>query len=535
MINMAYAINEIVSKIGNISIEGNVIPNEWYTHLRNENGKFHSIAAIILADIVYWYRPIPIYDITTKQVIGFGKKFKEDHLQAGYKYFNEKFGLTESQTRSALVFLEKNHLIFREFRNIIVTGQVVNNVMYIGINPENISKITKSSNNDSVQISALPSFTNNVVTPTSLQHAESANTILSPVYQNKPKEKDWSAKFTDEQKAFLDYLLNIKPEIGEPIEKNHATWWIKSFGIEKIKIALQVYWQRIEIAKQDSTTPIPQNIGKYVRKALNDGLVPVSLSVVTNNFLLPPCSEKNDQVAKKTEPGALKNSTTNTQISMTYLLVNEVNDKRASMTFQKEERDNTQKKEVKEFLSIKDQTQSLFSSKPLDSETKTLKKSNSQIDWKETFTAEEKKYLSYLLRVKPEIGDSIEEKHATWWIKNFGVEKVKIALLVYWQQVDKSKKNINVPLPKSLGAYVRDALNKGTQPCREIDKRNKVFAEKFKKQMGWSALTITEKYCRADDLGKDWYYNMPEALFVDSLKETFENYYGYPEKKNCAA
>jgi hypothetical protein len=72
---MAYAINEIVEQVGKIAFEGNVIPNEWYTHLRNENGKIQTNAALILADIVFWYRPIPIYDIKTGELIGRGKKY----------------------------------------------------------------------------------------------------------------------------------------------------------------------------------------------------------------------------------------------------------------------------------------------------------------------------------------------------------------------------------------------------------------------------------------------------------------------------
>lgn len=147
------------------------------------------------------------------------------------------------------------------------------------------------------------------------------------------------------------------------------------------------------------------------------------------------------------------------------------------------------------------------------------KRSNRKTDWKNDFTSEGKKFLSYLLRFQPEKGDLIEEKHATWWIKHFGIEKIKIALQVYRQQVEKAKKNSNVPMPASLGAYVRDALNKGTQPCRESDLRNKAFAESFKKQVGWSELTITEKYCRVDDLGKEWYYHLPEAFFCRQFEE----------------
>lgn len=128
---------------------------------------------------------------------------------------------------------------------------------------------------------------------------------------------------------------------------------------------------------------------------------------------------------------------------------------------------------------------------------------------------QEKKYFHTLLNIRPERGEAIEKDHATWWIKHFGIEKVKIALLVYWQQVEKAKKDPKIPMPKSIGAYVREALNKGTQPCREADGRNKAFAEQFKKQFNWSELIITEKYCSLKEIGKDWYYFIPENIFAE--------------------
>ncbi|KIC70793.1 hypothetical protein DB44_FV00050 [Candidatus Protochlamydia amoebophila] len=38
--------------MGKIAIQGNIILNEWYAHLRNEKGKIQINTALILADIV---------------------------------------------------------------------------------------------------------------------------------------------------------------------------------------------------------------------------------------------------------------------------------------------------------------------------------------------------------------------------------------------------------------------------------------------------------------------------------------------------
>ena len=49
--------NEIVDAMGSINISGNIIPAVWYRTITKENGKPYLLAIVILADIVYWYRP----------------------------------------------------------------------------------------------------------------------------------------------------------------------------------------------------------------------------------------------------------------------------------------------------------------------------------------------------------------------------------------------------------------------------------------------------------------------------------------------
>lgn len=162
--------------------------------------------------------------------------------------------------------------------------------------------------------------------------------------------------------------------------------------------------------------------------------------------------------------------------------------------------------------------------------TKTSSKISSHIlkinekDWSLTFSKEEKDYLAFLLKIVPEVGESISLNTATWWIKNFGKEKIEIALKVYWEQVTKAKNNKKIPLPQSIGAYVRHALNKNLRPFEELDLKNKNFAENFKLLNELKNLTIREKYCRAEGLGKEWYYSLPENLFKESLESSYMNF-----------
>ena len=68
--------NRIVDEVGRINISGNIIPMVWFQAIRYPNGKPNVNAIIILADIVYWYRPTEIRDEITGQVVGRRKKFR---------------------------------------------------------------------------------------------------------------------------------------------------------------------------------------------------------------------------------------------------------------------------------------------------------------------------------------------------------------------------------------------------------------------------------------------------------------------------
>ena len=63
--------NNIVDTMAEISITGNIIPQEWYKHIVRKNGKPHLLAITILGDIVYWYRPTEVRDEVTGHTTGF--------------------------------------------------------------------------------------------------------------------------------------------------------------------------------------------------------------------------------------------------------------------------------------------------------------------------------------------------------------------------------------------------------------------------------------------------------------------------------
>lgn len=131
-------INPKVLEIGQMNITGNVIPEAWFQNIVRPNGKAYITAIIILADILYWYRPTEVRDEHTGRVIQYKQKFKADMLQKSYSELSEKFGLGKKETTNAVIHLESMGLIKRVFR----TVNKFPNVMFIDIFPQAIKEIS---------------------------------------------------------------------------------------------------------------------------------------------------------------------------------------------------------------------------------------------------------------------------------------------------------------------------------------------------------------------------------------------------------
>ena len=136
--------NNIVDLMGEINISGNIVPMTWLKNILTEKGKPYLLAIMILADLVYWYRPSEIRDEGTGEVVGFKKKFKADLLQRSYKQLIEEYGESRSTITRALTRLEELGLIKRVFKEIKRENGTLSNVMYIEIFPEVIKEYTYS-------------------------------------------------------------------------------------------------------------------------------------------------------------------------------------------------------------------------------------------------------------------------------------------------------------------------------------------------------------------------------------------------------
>ena len=131
-----------VDAIGTLPFMGTLIPHAWYTVLTLPSGKPDLVAITLLADIVYWYRPVVERDPTTGEVLRQRKKFKADMLQRSYQAFAAQFGFTKRQVREALSRLTQTGVIRKEFRHLDTPYGRCANVLFVAPIPATLQAIT---------------------------------------------------------------------------------------------------------------------------------------------------------------------------------------------------------------------------------------------------------------------------------------------------------------------------------------------------------------------------------------------------------
>ncbi len=149
---------KVVDQVGNMKIEGNLVPHLWYKNITYASGKAHFVAITLLADILYWYRPTLVRD-ESGDVIGTRTKFKGDMLQKSYQAFSDTYGFTKRQVKEAVDFLVENHLLIREFRTITTSNIVLSNVMYVQPVAGNVNKVMTGKCHVSELVSICPDDT----------------------------------------------------------------------------------------------------------------------------------------------------------------------------------------------------------------------------------------------------------------------------------------------------------------------------------------------------------------------------------------
>ena len=121
-----------------IRITGNVIPPVWYQQLLTKAGKPNACAITILADLVYWYRPIEVRDEKTGKVVGLARKFRGNFLQRSYADLQATYGYTKKQCQTAFELLEKHNVAHRIFDAVRNGNQLQPNTMFLRLVPSTV-------------------------------------------------------------------------------------------------------------------------------------------------------------------------------------------------------------------------------------------------------------------------------------------------------------------------------------------------------------------------------------------------------------
>ncbi len=131
----AKRLNKVEEFLAGQRIEGNIIPLRWFQVIGTVNryGQFKAnlLAINIMAELVYWYRPVEVRDETAGESLGYRSKFEADMYQLAYRHAKVKFGASKKSVKAACDSLVKLGAIKREFRHIVSSGKAYANVMFV--------------------------------------------------------------------------------------------------------------------------------------------------------------------------------------------------------------------------------------------------------------------------------------------------------------------------------------------------------------------------------------------------------------------
>ncbi len=135
--------NEIVDQVGEMNIVGDMVPLVWLSKICDENGKSNLLAILLLANIVFWYRPRQVRDEMSGALIRWEKRFADDLLQNNYADLATTFRQNKKAIQRALKLLEDIGVIQRHFRTVKMEKKPdLQNVMYIELKPDILREIT---------------------------------------------------------------------------------------------------------------------------------------------------------------------------------------------------------------------------------------------------------------------------------------------------------------------------------------------------------------------------------------------------------
>ncbi len=137
--------NDAVDAIGQMHFEGNIIDHRWMSapELRLKNGRINLPALVVLADLVYWHRPVIVRDEQTNIITAVRRKFRYDRLYKDYESWGASLGLTKRQTQDAVAFLHATKVIKRSVGRLkFDDGVRSNTLVFLEVEAERLKEIT---------------------------------------------------------------------------------------------------------------------------------------------------------------------------------------------------------------------------------------------------------------------------------------------------------------------------------------------------------------------------------------------------------
>lgn len=142
----------VVDAITEMNHAGNIVNPLWIRWIKEHNPdekaeskSMACTAALVLSDILYWYRASVIRDETTGAILEIKKRFKADKLQRSYDAIADQWGISKRQAQRAVYLLRDVGLITVETRTITSQGIRIPNVVFMEPVPENVIKAGQMS------------------------------------------------------------------------------------------------------------------------------------------------------------------------------------------------------------------------------------------------------------------------------------------------------------------------------------------------------------------------------------------------------
>jgi hypothetical protein len=256
---------------------GDIVDPAWHRYLRYPLGKPHSQAVVILARIIYMYRPVceNVIDKESGLVseVRFSQKFKADLWQISRQSLADTFGFTLREVDSALITLRKLEVIFTELRSQVVNGVKHSNILYIGLNLPKLKEIStpvtferNTSNIESIEV------IQQKVKPISAKSKTNTKTTRKTPLKTTTKASKYNSSSSSVSPSASKIKINIPESILSMVPENKR----EDKELSKVSAALSVAGEDI----------VAFNIARALSKAKNKdpwGMVASMLTDLAKN------------------------------------------------------------------------------------------------------------------------------------------------------------------------------------------------------------------------------------------------------------